>query len=359
MKKQTLQLLKALSELDGVSGFEREVRDFIRAELDGVAEFDSDNLGSLICKKAGASERPRIMLPAHMDEIGFVVKNVEESGCVRFATLGGWLEQVMLGHQVKILTRKGPVRGVIGCTPPHMLPKEDRDKLITKKKMFIDVGAADKEEATEKFGIRTGDPIVPMQEFARLKDPKYLMGKAWDDRVCCALMIEVLRSLQKVRHPNTVYGVATVQEEVGTRGATTSSEVVEPDFCIVLDVGIATDVPGTEGEVKVQLGKGPVFYMQDAGTIAHQRFRDFVIEVAEKSDVPIQLSLIEGGSSDGRAIQIHSRGVPCVLLGMPARYIHSHAGIVHSDDFDAALKLLVELIKALTPAVAKKLVDRV
>ena len=354
MKKGSLELLKQLSELEGVSGFEDEVRGFMRSQLQGQVDFDSDVLGSLVCKKVGTAESPRIMIPAHMDEIGFVVKDIDESGCIRFSTIGGWLDQVMLAHVVKVQTRKGDIPGVIGCTPPHLMPKEERDKPIKRKRMFIDVGAKDNKDAV-KMGIRVGDPIVPRQDFVALKNRKYLMGKAWDDRVGCALMIDLLKGLQRVRHPNTVYGVATVQEEVGTRGAETSADVVNPDFCLALDVGIATDVPGIEGEPKVVLGGGPVLYMLDAGTISHQRFRDFVIGTAEAKKIPCQLSLIEGGSTDGRAVQLHSRGVATVVLGIPARHIHSHTGIIHTDDCDAMLKLLVEVIRALDAKTAKGL----
>jgi len=357
MKKDTLSLLGKLAELEGVSGFEGEVREFMRSQLKGQAEFDCDNLGSLVCKKPGTQERPRIMVPAHMDEIGFVVKNVDESGCIRFATLGGWLDQTLLAHMVTVKTRKGPLAGVIGCTPPHMMPKEERDKVIKIKRMFIDVGAKDKKDA-EKMGVRIGDPIVPRQEFLPLKNAKYLLAKAWDDRAGCALVIDLIKELQGVGHPNTVYGVGTVQEEVGTRGAETSADVADPDFCMVLDVGIATDIPGIEGEAKVKLGGGPVLYMQDAGTISHLKFRDFVLEIAEKKKIPHQLSLIEGGATDARAIQLHARGVASVVFGLPTRYIHSHAGIMHTDDYDAMLKLMVEIVKALSPDVAKRLLDR-
>jgi endoglucanase len=358
MKKESVELLRTLTELDGVPGFEREVRDFMRSQLEGVVEFESDNLGSLICKKAGSQEHPRIMIPAHMDEIGFVVKDVDETGCLSFATLGGWLEQVMLGHQVAVKTRKGDLPGVIGCTPPHLMPREEREKLIKLKKMFVDVGARDKKEAAEKFGIRVGDPIVPRQQFVLMGNQKLMMAKAWDDRVGCGLVIDLMKTLRRVKHPNTVFGVGTVQEEVGARGAETAADVVDPDLCMVLDVGIATDVPGIEGEVKVRLGKGPVFYMLDAGTISHQRFRDFVLDVAEKKKIPLQLSLMEGGSTDAKVVQLHSKGVASVLFGLPTRHIHSHAGIIHADDYDAMLKLMVEVIKVLTPEVAGKLLDR-
>ncbi len=356
MRKNSLELLKALSEMHGVSGFEGPVRGFIRSQLEGLAEFETDNLGSLVCKKRGTDDRPRIMVPAHMDEIGFVVKDVDESGCLRFATLGGWLEQVMLGHQVVVKTRKGDLAGVIGSTPPHMLPREERDKLIKQKKMFIDVGARGKKEA-EGLGVRIGDPVVPRQEFTQLENGKCLMGKAWDDRAGCALIIELIQRLRRLKHPNTVCGVGTVQEEVGTRGAETAADVVNPDFCMALDVGIATDVPGIEGEPKVSLGKGPVLYMQDAGTISHLRFRDFVVETAERRKIPHQISLIEGGATDARAVQLHGRGVASVVFGLPARHIHSHAGVIHTDDYDAMLRLLVELVRTLDAQVAKRLLE--
>ncbi len=357
MRKQTLELLQQLTEIDGVPGFEDEVRAFIRKRLEGAGEFERDNLGSLICKKAGRSDSPRIMVPAHMDEIGFVVKDITDDGYIRFSPLGGWLDQVLLGHVVTVHTRKGRLDGVIGCTPPHMMPQEERDKVVKRKKMFIDVGARDKKHAQEKLGIRTGDPIVPQEKFRRIGDAKHLLAKAWDDRVGCALVIEMLDALQKAPHPNTVYGVGTTQEEVGTRGAETAADVVNPDFCIVLEVGLATDVPGVEGEVKVALGKGPVVYVLDAGTIAHHRFNDFVLDIAEKKNIPHQLSLIEGGATDARAINVHARGVPSVLLGVPTRYIHSHAGVMHTDDYDAMLKLLLEVVKALDPVAAGKLMS--
>ncbi|MFP4026977.1 MAG: M42 family metallopeptidase [Candidatus Brocadiia bacterium] len=357
MKDSTLELLKTLSEMDGVSGFETEVRNRVKSELKGAVEFENDNLGSLVCRKRGTEDKPSIMIPAHMDEVGFVVKDIDETGCLRFATLGGWLEQVMLSHDVVVHTRNGKIPGVIGCTPPHMMPKEDREKLIKKKQMFIDVGARDKKDAEER-GVRIGDPVIPRQQFCQMANENYLLGKAWDDRVGCALMIELLKDLQEIEHPNTVCGVGTVQEEVGTRGAETSADVVDPDFCVVLDVGIATDVPGIENEAKVELGKGPILYMLDAGTISHKRFRDFVLEIAEEKEIPHQLSLIEGGATDARAVQLHSRGVASVVLGIPTRYIHSHAGIIHVDDFDATLELLTEIAKNLDPDTADELLSR-
>ena len=349
MKKQTLALLEKLTQLDGVPGFEEEVRRFMQAELEGVAEFETDNLGSLVCKKAGKSKSPKIIVPAHMDEIGFMVKDITEGGYIRFAQLGYWLDQTLLGHVVSVKTRKGELDGVIGCRPPHMTPPDQRDKVVKKDTMFIDIGAKDRDEARE-LGVRVGDPIIPREPFRRLGDGKHLLSKAWDDRVGCALIIDMLKGLKGASHPNTVYGVGTTQEEVGTRGAKTAAEVVDPDLCIVLDVGIATDTPGIEGEAKIELGKGPVIYVLDAGTIAHHRFTDLILDVAEKKKIPHQVGLMERGATDARSIHVHSRGVPSTSLCIPARYIHSHAGVIHADDYDATLELLIEAVKALTAA---------
>jgi endoglucanase len=297
------------------------------------------------------------MVAAHMDEIGFVVKDIDESGCLRFAPLGGWLDQVLLSHVVTVQTRKGDLPGVIGCMPPHLMSKEKREKLIKRRDMFIDVGASDRENA-EEMGVRIGDPVVPRQKFMHLENEKYLMGKAWDNRVGCGLLVDLVREINDMPHPNTLSAVGTVQEEVGTRGAETSADVVNPDFCIALDVGIATDVPGVEKEAKVELGKGPILYMADAGTISHRRFRNYVIDVAEGKDIPHQLSLIEGGATDARSIQLHSRGVASVVLGVPTRYIHSHAGLIHTDDYDATLALLVEIVQGLDQNMADEILGR-
>ncbi|NLW49443.1 MAG: M42 family metallopeptidase [Candidatus Brocadiaceae bacterium] len=355
MNRKTMELLRKLTDLDGVPGAEDAVRAFMREALDGLGEFEMDRLGSLVCKKVGREDSPRIMIPAHMDEVGFMVKDITEDGYLRFAPLGGWLDQTLLGHMVTVWTRKGPLDGVIGCAPPHMTPPEERDKVIKRKSMFIDVGACDQKHAREKLHVRIGDPIVPKEAFRKLGDGKHLLAKAWDDRIGCALIIELLQSLQKTDHPNTVFGVGTVQEEVGTRGAKTAADVVNPDFCIVLEVGLATDMPGIKGEPAVSLGKGPDICVLEGGAIPDRRFTQFVMDVAEKADIPHQVSLIERGSTDARVIHIHQRGVPSVVIGVPARYIHSHAGVIHADDYDKTLKLVETVVKELGPGQAELL----
>jgi endoglucanase len=285
------------------------------------------------------------------------VKLITDQGFVKFAPLGGWLDQVVLSQRVLIRGSKGDVPGLIGSKPPHLMTPEERTKLVKKDDMFIDVGAKDKKEVIEKLGIRVGDPIAPESPFGTLKNKDLLVAKAWDDRVGCALFIEVLKALQKEKHPNTVYGVGTVQEEVGTRGAQTCADVVNPDICIVVESGIAADVPGIKPEeTQGKLGGGPLIYALDAGMIGHRRLRDFMAGIAEKKKIPYQFSLLEGGATDGRPIHLHARGVPCVFIGVPIRYIHCHAGIMNAGDFDRTVELLVETVKKLDAKAVKEIV---
>jgi len=343
---ETLALLKEITDAPGVPGFEHEVRKVIRAHMNGHAEITTDRLGSIICKKAGHTEGPRIMIAGHMDEIGFMVSKVTKEGFVKFQTLGGWWSQVMLGQKVIIKTKKGDITGILGSKPPHILSLEERNKVVNIDDMFIDVCAADETEAKEVFGIRPGDPIVPDATFTVMKNEKYLMAKAWDDRLGCALFIEVIKALQGVEHANTVFGVGTVQEEVGLRGATTSAFVVNPDIGIALEVGIAGDTPGAE-KMTEKLGKGPALLMYDASMVPHVKLRDFVIDVAADIGIPLQFDVMSGGGTDAGRIHITGRGVPSLVIAVPTRYIHSHYGIIHRDDYDNAVKLVIELVKRL------------
>lgn len=348
VKDETLEMLKEITDASGVSGYEGEVREVIKEHLKDITTIESDGLGSVICKKKGASESPRIMLAGHMDEVGFMVKFVTDKGFVKFSPLGGWWDQVILSQRVMIRTSKGDVLGIIGSKPPHILSDDERGKVVKRKDMFIDVGAANEDEAKEEFGIRPGDPIIPVSPFRVLQNGKTYLAKAWDDRVGCALFIDVIKKLAKEKHPNTVYGVGTVQEEVGLRGARTSAWTIQPDVGIALEVGIAGDVPGVDkADSQEVMGKGPSILVYDSSMIPNLELRDLVIGTAEENDIPFQFSVMERGGTDAGAIHVTMQGVPSIVMGVPCRYIHSHAGIIHRDDYDNAVKLLVAVIKKL------------
>jgi putative aminopeptidase FrvX len=352
---QTEALFKEITEAPGVPGYEGEVRAVIRRHLEGIATIEQDKMGSIICKKAGLADSPKVMLAGHMDEVGFMVKLITKEGFIKFVPLGGWWDQVMLAQRVVIKTAQGDIFGVTGAKPPHILAPEERKKMVEKKDMYIDIGASSEEEVKER-GVRPGDPIIPVSDFAILANPKTYMSKAWDDRIGCALFIQAIQHLTQEPHPNTVYGVGTVQEEVGLRGAKTSAHVVSPDVAIILEVDIAGDVPGIEPEeLDIKLGKGPSLLVYDARMIPNLKLRDLVIETAQELEMPLQFSAMEGGATDGGMIHFHAGGVPTVVIGVPTRHIHSHVGILHRDDYDNALKLVIALIKKLDEATVREL----
>lgn len=352
---QVEELLKAITEVGGVPGYEGDVRAVMRRYLDGVATVEQDKMGSLIGRHAGSPESPRVMLAGHMDEIGFMVKFVTKEGFIKFVPLGGWWDQVLLGHRVTVKTAQGDVIGVLGAKPPHLLSADDRNKIVTKDEMYIDVGARSEEEA-RGMGVRPGDPIIPVSEFTFMANPRFYLSKAFDNRVGCALAIQALRELANDGHPNTVYAVGTVQEEVGTRGAKTTAFVINPDVAIVLEVDIAGDVPGIKPEeTPVKMGGGPSMLVYDARMIPNLKLRDLVIATAADLDIPLQFSAMSGGATDGAMIHMHNEGVPTVVIGVPTRHIHSHNAILCRDDYDHALRLIVALVKKLDAATVAEL----
>lgn len=351
MKKDEKELndwLREISEVPGPSGFERRVRELMIQRLEGKCEILQDKIGSVIFRKQGRVDGPAIMVAAHMDEIGFLVKTVTKEGFLKFVTLGGWWEQVMLGQRVTVMSPKGDIPGIIGSKPPHVLSAEERKKIVLKKEMYIDIGAADKKDAEERLGVTPGIPAVPFAPFTAMANPDLLIGKAWDDRVGCAIVTDVLHRLGPVKHPNVVYGVGTVQEEVGCRGAKTSADVIGPQIAIAVDTCIAGDTPGmSEDQASAKLGNGVAICIYDASLIPHVKLRDFVLETARTAGIPFQLEFSEGGGTDGGRIHLHAQGVPSIVLSVPTRYIHSHNGIIHRQDYEAAVQLVFELIKRL------------
>ena len=344
---QTEKLLQEITEVAGIPGYESDVRAVMRGYLDGIATIEQDKMGSFIGKHVGQASGPRVMLAGHMDEIGFMVKLITKEGFIRFVPLGGWWNQVMLGHRVTIKTAKGDVIGVLGAKPPHLLKDEERKKIVDKDDMYIDVGARSEEEVRD-LGVRPGDPIIPVSQFTVMGNPRFYLCKAFDNRVGCALALQATVQAAKDGHPNTVYAVGTVQEEVGLRGAKTSAFAINPDVGIILEVDIAGDVPGIKPEESaVKMGAGPTLLVYDARMIPNLKLRDLVIATAEELGIPIQFSAMPGGATDGAMIQAHAEGVPTVVIGVPTRHIHSHNAILCRDDYDQALQLVVALVKKL------------
>ena len=339
------ELLKEFTEATGVSGFEGDVSDLMRKHLASIASIERDRLGSFIARLEGPREKPRIMLAAHMDEIGFMVSHFSGS-FVRFNTLGGWWGPRMLGLPVMIRTSRGEVPGVIASKNPFEMEEEERKAPFKTKDLYVDVGLIGK-KSPESLGIRPGDPIAPRFPFTALAGGHAYMAKAWDDRAGCVMVVEVLAALSRIKRPNAVYGVGTVQEEVGIRGAVTSGFQINPDVCLILEVDIAQDTPGSAEGSPGRLGEGVSIYVYDASLIPNTKLRDHVISVARRKKIPFQYSAVPVGGTDGGRVHLTASGVPTMVIGVPARHIHSAAGIICRTDFDAAVKLVTEVVKTL------------
>ncbi len=340
-----LDLLKRLSEAHGVPGSEGEVRGILRQELSKFCAIEEDRMGNLIARK-GEGKR-RIMLAAHTDEVGLMVKHIDNEGFIRFATLGGFFDQTLLSQRVLVHTSKGRLYGVIGSKPPHILKEEEKKKVIEYKEMFIDIGAKD-EEAAKKRGVRVGDYITFDRSFRTLGGD-YITGKAFDDRLGCAAMVEVVRAVRP-KKDISIYAVGTVQEEVGLKGARTAAYKLNPDIAIVLEVTVATDFPGAKEDVKAALGKGPAITIADAsgrGLITHPEVKDLLFSTAEKHKIPYQPEVSEGGTTDASAIHLTREGIPSGVVSIPTRYLHSPVEVANLSDIKNAVKLVARAIEAL------------
>lgn len=344
MNEQTLKLFKTLTELPGAPGNEHLVRNFMREQLSPYAdEIIQDKLGSIFAVKKGNQTGPKIMVAGHIDEVGFMVTAITDNGMLRFQPLGGWWSQVLLAQRVQIMTNNGPVIGVIGSIPPHLLDDSKRNKPMEIKNMLIDIGADDREDAI-RIGIKPGQSILPICPFTPMANEKKILAKAWDNRYGCGLAIELLQELKDETLPNILYSGATVQEEVGLRGAQTAANMIYPDIFFALDASPANDMTGKKSEFG-HLGKGALLRILDRSMVTHRGMKEFILDTAETNQIPYQYFVSPGGTDAGRVHQTNE-GVPSAVIGICSRYIHTHASIVHVDDYAAAKELLVKLVKA-------------
>ncbi|HLR62557.1 MAG TPA: M42 family metallopeptidase [Lentibacillus sp.] len=342
MKQETMDLFKNLTELQGAPGNEHAVRKFMRDELEKYAdEIIQDNLGGVFGVKKG--DGPRVMVAGHMDEVGFMVTQITKNGMIHFQTLGGWWSQVLLAQRVQVMTDNGPVIGVIGSIPPHNLSEEQRKKPMDMKDMLIDIGADDKDDA-EKIGIKPGQSIVPICPFTPMANEKKILAKSWDNRYGCGLSVELLKELQGETVPNKLYSGATVQEEVGLRGAKVAANMIQPDIFYALDASPANDMSGDDQEFG-HLGKGALLRIFDRSMITHRGMREFILDTAESNNIPYQFFVSQGGTDAG-SVHLSNSGVPSAVVGICSRYIHTSSSIIHVDDYQAAKELLVKLVKS-------------
>ena len=350
-----LDLLADLTLANGISGHEKGVAAvFNKWVKDSVDRVEYDNLGSIIAIKEGKENGPKLMFAGHIDEIGFLVKSIDDNGFLRLHPVGGWWGHVLPSHPVVVITREERMYvGVIGSKAPHGMKPDVRNKVMDIADLYIDLGVASKDEVIDVLGIQIGDMIVPKADFHVLANPNYLMSKAWDDRVGAAIVVDVMRQLKDDQTDATICGVGTVQEEVGLRGAKTSAQKINPDVAITLDVTIATDTPGEDGRIK--LGVGTTLEVMDGSYIGHKGLLYYLQDLSDELGIDYQLELLSAGGTDSGEIHKVHDGVVALTVSIPARYIHSHYGIVHRKDYADTVTLLAEFSRRLNADLLKEL----
>jgi putative aminopeptidase FrvX len=335
--------LEKLSNACGVTGREEEVRNLmVKLMKPYVDEIVVDKLENVIAIKKGKKSSPKMMLAAHMDEVGLMVKTITKEGFIKFAKMGGIDDRILLAQKMTVHTSNGPLSGIIGSKPPHIQKEQERKKVVTYDQLFIDIGAENHKDANKK-GVKVGDPVSFDVKYVKIgKD--VVTGKAFDDRVGCAIMIEALKQLGST--DCTICAVGTVQEEVGLRGAATATFGVDPDVGIALDVTIAGDVPGVrEFDTSVKMGKGPVLTVADSGLITHPKVLRLLLDAAEENKIDYQLETGLPGSTDAARMSLTRQGVPSGTVSVATRYIHSPVGMLSLKDAENSVKLTVAAIQ--------------
>lgn len=339
-------LLKDLSEAAGPPGFEEPVRAIMLPRMKAAAdEVSFDGLGSVIAHVGKSG--PRIMVDAHMDELGGMLRRVTPDGFLSMQMLGGWLDQALPGQRWVIIGKKGPVHAVSSIRDIHIITPDERTAVFKREQVFLDVGARNPAEVAA-LGIAPGDPVVPDSGFQELNGTGNYAGKGWDDRVGCAVLLMAMERLAHTAHPNQIYFVATVQEEIGLRGARASAALVHPDVGIAIEGGITGDAGGARPEEsQVKLGAGPGMFLYDSSALPNRKLVALVRKTAAEAGIPLQADLVQGYGDDSAEIQTIAGGAPTINLVVPARYTHVHTGVINRKDFDGMVDLVVALLKRL------------
>lgn len=338
-----IDLLRELTEAAGVSGFEDSIREIVRRELSPIADVSADSMGNLIALKRGSAKSgaKKVMIAAHLDEIGFLVKFIDSSGFIRLQPLGGWDPRQMNSQRVQIQTPGGPLIGVLmyGTKPAHLLTEAETKEGPKLDNFFVDLGLACDDV---KAKIPLGSPVTMYRPFAQIGN--LLTCKTMDDRVGVFVMIEAMKAVGQ--HAADIYGVATVQEEVGLRGATAAGGSIKPDVAIALDITLANDIPGVPDQDHVtKLGEGTAIKIMDSSLICHPKVVAHFKRIAEANGIKHQMEILPRGGTDAGGIQRLNGGVPAFTLSIPTRYVHTVNETVHPDDVQASIDLLARYLE--------------
>jgi putative aminopeptidase FrvX len=354
---RTQLLLQQLADAPGPPGAEEPVRAIMVNEMKAFATepLRYDGMGSVIAQQGTIG--PRIMIDAHMDELGGMVRRITPGGFLTMQMLGGWLDQALVDQRWIVIGSKGPVHAVTGIRDIHVVPAEERTRPFSRDQMYLDIGAKNAAEAAA-LGVSPGDPVVPDSPFIALNGTQNYLAKAWDDRVGCAVLVEAMRRTATLPHANQLFFVATTQEEIGLRGARTAAQVVKPDIGIAIEGGITGDTfAGHPEETQAKLGGGPGLFLYDSSTIPNRKLVAFVKKTAAAQSLPLQLDLVQGYGDDSAEMQTTNGGTPTVNLVAPIRYTHAHNGILNRQDFDQLVDLVVGMLVQMNAKTVQEIRD--
>lgn len=359
--------MEELSASFGPPGFEQDVANIMIRQLTNIAELKRDKLGGVIFQQEGKKNGLKIMVEAHMDEIGFMVKDITEKGYLKLMPLGCWSTECILGQELIVRCKKKDVVGILANIPYHIAfvqePILNIQELIKEVpfNLFLDVGAQSREEVIDTIGVFPGDPVVPIPHFSVMENKELIIGKAWDDRVGVGLVIKLIELLANNQHNNIVYGVGSTQEEISPyswRGVKPALEVANPELAICLEAAPAHNLPWhSERENRIQLGRGPIVLVYEPVMIPNAKLKEYVIKLAEDQNIPFQLFVSEELGSNAKVIHLHNQGVPTITIGIPTRYVHTCHGIINRVDFDHALQLLYAVCTDITQSIYKKIIN--
>ena len=346
-KQTTLQMIAAISNANGVSGFEDDVVAAILPYAEQVGETKVDRMRNVfIRRKENTGSRPVVQLDAHSDEVGFMVQAICPNGTLRIIPIGGWVSHNIPAHKVWVRNRYGKyIPGLTASKPPHFMTEQERKAPLDIKDITVDVGAVSREEAIEVYGIRIGEPVAPDVTFTYAEDTDLMVGKSFDCRLGCAAILKTMHELAGEELAVDIVGACASQEEVGVRGATVTAQVVQPDLAIVFEGCPADDTCVEPYMVQTAIKRGPMLRHIDARMITNPRYQRYALDLAEKLGIPVQDAVRAAGSTNGAAIHLTGRGVPVIVIGVPVRYAHTHYGVSAYADFDNAVKLACEILK--------------
>lgn len=347
----SLKLIEELSNAYGAPGFEDNVIDVVLKHK-GNLKAKRDNLKNLYLYPENYDEsKPTIMLDAHLDEVAFIVSYIDSNGLLGIEMLGRWEWYNVSAHLFMVRNRNGKyVKGIIGSKPPHFLTPEERENGLKMSDLKVDVGATSRDEVIRSFGIDVGAPIVPSVQFDYNEQNQTMLGKAFDNRLGCAAVIDTLKALEKEDLPVNVVGALASQEEVGLRGATVTANRINPDFAIVFEGTPSDDYAKPVDQSQARMGYGPQIRHKDSSYIANEEWIKLVNQVSAANKIPVQHAVREGGGTNAGKIHVNNLGVPVLVLGVPSRYAHTHHLFASFKDYTHTVKLAVESIKAIDAA---------